>query len=223
MIKELPSFIEVPEIDQKELIEIFQRGEIREIRHFVLGPPGTNIDQAARKWTKENNLFHRSKFVYCETPEKEIEEAKKIKDDKVFPVFWTCAVYYKLYKVFFENPDIASFLIVYSMRLNRMQFCTREEKAKEIKNGIPSHWKIAAHQSPAPLLNSLKCKVLLTTSNSKAAEICAQGRVDACITTEKARQLYGLVKIHEFGSPMMVFFAGTTRHGIEILKKLKVF
>ncbi len=41
MIKELPSFIEVPEIDQKELIEIFQRDEIREIRHFVLGPPGT--------------------------------------------------------------------------------------------------------------------------------------------------------------------------------------
>ncbi len=222
MIKELPSFIEVPEIRQKELIEIFQRDEIREIRHFVLGPPGTNIDQAARKWAKENNLFHKSKFVYCETPEKEIEEAKKIEDDKVFPLFWTCAVYYKLYKVFFENPDTAPFLIVCSMRLNRMQLCTREEKAKQIKNGIPSHWKIASHPSPAPLLNSLKCKVLLTTSNSKAAELCKKGEADLCITTEEARKKYGLVKIHEFGSPWMVFFAGTTRHGVEILKKLKV-
>lgn len=224
MIKGLPRFIEIPEIDQKELIEALKKEEIKEIRHFVLGPPGTNIDQASHRWAKENKLLHKSKFIYCETPEKEIEEAKKITNDKVFPLFWTCAVYFNLYKVFFENPDTVPFLIVYSMKLDTMQLCTREEKIKEIKDGkIPSSLKIASHPSPAPLLNPLKCKVLLTTSNAKAAELCAQGEVEACITTEKARKIHGLVRIHKFGSPWMVFFGGTTEHGVEVLKKLKVF
>ena len=194
--------------------------EIAEIVHFVLGPSGTNIDQASRKWAEETSLSEKSKYIYCETPEKEIEEAKKVKDEKVFPIFWTCAVYFNLYKVFFEHPDTVPFLIVYLMRLDKMQFCTRKEKLKEIiKDEIPSHWTIASHPSPAPLLNSLNCKILKTTSNSKAAEICKKGRVDACVTTEEARKKYGLVKIHEFGSPVMIFFGGTTKKGAKLLKK----
>ncbi len=219
MIKELPRFIEVPEIDQKKLIEVLKRNEIKEIRHFVLGPPGTNIDQASHRWAEETNLSEKSKYIYCKTPEKAIEEAKKIKDGKVLPIFWTCAVYFNLYKVFFENPDTVSFLIVYPMKLDKMQLCTRKEKLKEIKDGIPFHWKIGVHPSPAPLLKSLKSTILWTTSNSKAAEICKKGRVDACVTTEEARKKYGLVKIHEFGSPVMIFFGGTTKKGAKLLKK----
>ena len=66
------------------------------------------------------------------------------------------------------------------------------------------------------LLNEIDPKlieVVEASSNANAAERCARGEADACITTEAARDLYDLVAIKVFGSPDMVFFAGITSSG----------
>jgi hypothetical protein len=56
-------------------------------------------------------------------------------------------------------------------------------------------------------------------SNAEAAVRCAAGEAEACITTESARRLYGLVKLHSFGSPEMVFFGGICQRGAELVSQ----
>ncbi|MCG7585295.1 hypothetical protein, partial [Photobacterium sp. OFAV2-7] len=62
--------------------------------------------------------------------------------------------------------------------------------------------------------------IIDASSNSDAAKLCAEGKVDACITTESARNIHGLKTVHEFGSPEMLFFASLPPSSSEYLKGL---
>lgn len=185
------------------------------IKIFALGPEGTNIGAAAKHWAKEYGFYEKSEIIFCNTPDEELRKAEEIKDDKILPIFTLCAVYYKLYEMYFKHYNLYFFLHHYYMELDEMQLVSRHQKTEN----IPDCWTIASHPSPSPLISNLKNKIIYVSSNSEAAKKCAEGAVDACITTESARIIYSLNKLHSFGSPTMLFTFGTTCHGINIIKR----
>ena len=48
-------------------------------------------------------------------------------------------------------------------------------------------------------------ELMLVTSNARAAQLCAEGRVDACITTQPAAEQHGLQVLKDFGPVPMDF------------------
>lgn len=210
---------ELPE-DATTQGEVFRSYYIKKVTCFVLGPDGTNMVQASKKWIEEMRIGAKTEIVLCKTPEESIEKARGITEDGHVGIFWTCAVYNCLCNVFFQNPDTLTFFIEEVMYLDEMQLAIRQGEETEIKKGIiPNNWVISSHPSPASLVEGLGCKVELTTSNAEAAKICANGGAEACITTESARKIHDLVALHKFGSPKMIFFGGMTVHGVEIISK----
>lgn len=216
-----------------------RHGSIKKIYSFALGPEGTNLARASREWLEHACLMDKSVIVLCQTPEECLAEARKITNSGEVAIFWTCAVFYALKDMFFGNPDVYPFAIVHRSRLDKMQVAIRKELfplvefetwsfescttyGGDVFPGdpiFPESWSIAAHPSPTPLLAGLKCKFVPASSNSAAAEMCARGDVEACITTESARTRTGLAKLHEFGSPDMIFFGGMTAHGFSELHR----
>jgi hypothetical protein len=189
----------------------------------ALGPVGNNIEQAAHLWLGRLGIADKGEVVLRDTPELCLELARTITDDGVVAVFWTCAVYAHENELFFRNPDVLPFYFQQKMRLDEMQLATRQDMKNLITDGcVPIGWRVASHPSPAPLVRRLGCEVSLHNSNAAAAKACFEGRTELCITTEKARGIYGLVKIHSFGSPLMVFFGGITQHGLGQLQKAHV-
>jgi hypothetical protein len=210
----LPIFPDAPTQSAAELAHCLLSPRVRRVVNFALGPEGTNIAQASAFWTRKMGICGKAETVLCKTPEKSLEKARLVTVEGIVPIFWTCAVYFKLNVFFFSNPDIFPFLFVVNMPLDAMQLCARAElRGQEIAPG----WKIASHASPAPLIAGLPNLVVEADSNAHAAIKCASGETEACITTAQAAALHKLYTLHEFGSPIMVFFGGTTRHGINVL------
>jgi len=212
--KELTKFPDVF-FSTNEVENALRRDDIKEIGFYILGPEGTNIEMASKKWANHLKIDSKSKFYYYETPEICANKAKLINHPNIFPIFVTCAVYYKLDTLFFLNPDCYTFIHHYYMKLDQMQLAAKRNTDK-----IPAEWVIASHPSPKSLILHLSNKIYETTSNSKAAQLCAEGMVDACITTETARKLYNLKTLHIFGSAVMIFLFGTTEHGINIMNRI---
>ncbi len=204
-----------------EIISVLQSPAISKIRCFVLGPKGTNISQACQRWVQNDGVDDKAIIEFGETPEKCLEMARGVQSPDEVAFFWTCAVYYNLFKLFFENPDTLPFFIIYVMPLDEMQLATRPASVSQVQDDkIPKGWTIASHPSPAPLVRNLGCHVELVTSNAAAAKSCAAGATDACVTTEAARKIHNLTRLSSFGSPPMVFFGGITAHGAEVIRKV---
>ena len=208
----LPVFVSTAVPTGDRLTEVIQSPGIWLIRHFALGPYGTNIEQAARQWSARLEVEDKSKLTMHATPEEALLAARSVEAEGVLPLFWTCAVYFRENQLFFENPDTLPFLVAETMNLDEMQLAMRPG-ADEFVAGM----RVASHLSPAPLLKDAGVTVIAANSNAAAALMCANGEVDACITTESARRIHGLQQVHSFGSPPMVFFGGTTPHGIAVL------
>lgn len=214
-LKQFPSVEGLPKTDEE--IKVSLRSPlVRKIHCFALGPEGTNISQACEQWIERVGIGEKTVVCLCETPEISLEMACQIVAEGELGIFWTCAVYYNLHKLFFENPDTLPFFITEVMLLDEMQLAARKEMAASLGEELPIWWKIASHPSPAPLS---PYPTLKASSNAQAAKLCACGEVEACITTESARQIHDLVKLHSFGSPPMVFFGGITTRGAEVIKK----
>jgi prephenate dehydratase len=220
-IEGLERFERIPEnLGEGEIKRSLQSEKIKKIICFVLGPKGTNIAQAAEKWTNEMDISSKTEIVFCDTPEDSVEKAKQVMKEGVLAVFWTCAVYVREAELFFTNPDTFPFFFIEKMDLDEMQLAVRPELFSEIKNGkIPKDWKIASHPSPAPLVRKLGNPIVFAHSNAHAAQMCQQGETELCITTESARRIYKLKKVFSFGSPPMIFFGGITSRGLELIKK----
>jgi hypothetical protein len=165
-------------------------------------------------------IVGKSEVVLYDTPELCLSAARSIQEDGVVAVFWTCAVYSRENEFFFGNTDVFPFFFQEDMPLDAMQLATRPDLAGQVNGKIPIGWKVASHPSPAPLVKGLLGRVLLQNSNAAAARACADGETELCITTESARQIYGLVELHSFGSPNMVFFGGITQHGLLQIEKV---
>ena len=212
-VKKLKRFPEV-QFSSDEVVEVLRNQNIKEVNFSVLGPEGTNISQSSKRWSMEMEIAYKSVYSFCDTPDQSVENARKIRSPSTFPLFVACAVYYDMHRLFFENPDCYVLMDHHYMQLDNMQLAAREAASE-----IPAGWVIASHPSPKPLLSPLENKIIDSTSNSAAAKSCAEGVVDACMTTETARRIYGLETIHEFGSPVMLFTYGTTPHGVKLLEK----
>ena len=193
---------------------------IKKVVCCALGPKGNNIEQAATLWLKTMAISDKGEVIMRDTPEQCLALARSITEDGVVSVFWTCAVYVNEYKLFFENPDVLPFFFQQEMPLDEMQLATKPANELQIRvnSGFPISWRIASHASPAPLVRGFG-EVVLTNSNAAAAKACAEGKTELCVTTESARQIYKLVKVHSFGSPNMVFFGGITQHGFAQIEK----
>lgn len=200
--------------------EALRSATITKVVCCALGPVGNNIEQASKLWLKNMGVEKKGEVVLGETPEVCLAIARDIVEEGVVAVFWTCAVYYDENKFFFGNPDVFPFFFQQAMPLDEMQLATTLGLAAVLaeKSNIPAGWIVGSHPSPAPLVDELDCQVVLQDSNAAAARACAEFKVDLCITTEAARKNYNLVKLHSFGSPLMVFFGGITGHGLEQLK-----
>ena len=192
---------------------------ISKIICFALGPKGNNIEQACEQWTDQTKIRYKTEVVLCDTPVICLKRAQEIKDDGALAIFWTCAVYYDLHNLFFTNPDVLPFFISHTMNLDEMQLATRLENLPDFSaDPLFPYCRIATHPSPAPLIRNIDCERVKADSNAHAAKLCASGDVDACITTETARKIYRLEKVHSFGSPPMVFFGGITAHGAKLVR-----
>ncbi len=205
------------EVDQMDVLgsEVVSR-----VVCYVLGPKGTNIEQATARWLNRLRVTGKSEIHLCDTPEECLQAARQITEDGVVAVYVTCAVYAHESTFFFCNPDVYPFFSQEIMLLDKMQLATRPEMAASIADGIvPKDWTISSHPSPQYLANGLGCKIVIVNSNAAAAEHCRESLSSACITTESAQKRCGLVTLHEFGSPAMVFFFGITEHGANIIRR----
>jgi hypothetical protein len=215
-----PSFDGLPqdEVMQKRVLCSWR---IKGVICFCLGPEGTNIAQAARRWLRRMGIEAKSKVMLCETPEESLRQARLVVKPGILEVFWTCAVYVNESRFFFTNPDVLAFLFSEVMPLDCMQLATKPRLADEVVGGVfPKSWKIASHPSPKHLIEPLGLEIVLANSNAAAAQCCADEQTEACITTETAKKIHGLVSLHDFGSPPMVFFGGITPHGIGLLTEM---
>jgi hypothetical protein len=217
-----PSTSDLPE-DPDEIVRVLGSPVVQEVRCFVLGPAGTNIAQACARWLERVGLQAKSTLTFCETPEDSVDAARRETAPElgILGIFWTCAVFDREKEVFFKNPDVYPFFVQETMLLDEMQLATRPELASGHGRSIPAHWRIASHASPAPLIEMLPCTVIPAHSNSAAAASCASGECEACITTESARRIYNLTRLHRFGSPPMVFFGGITERGARLFRRAR--
>lgn len=205
---------------ENDQVEVFQSDVIKKVVCFSLGPEGTNIVQASRLWLNRMHITRKAEVCLYDTPEACLKEARRITENGVVAIFWTCAVYAHESEFFFGNPDVLPFFTKEVMLLDEMQLATTPELALDVINGrIPEGWKISSHPSPQHLLKYLDREIILVNSNSAAAKHCKDGLSSACITTESARKIYNLATLHMFGSPPMVFFGGITGHGAKVVKK----
>ena len=208
-----------------EKVQAIQSPAIEQVISYALGPQGTNIHQAAKGWQISLGIENKSKIELVETPEIGLEKARELHDTGTLPIFWTCAVFARLYRLFFEHPEGLPFFFSYEMPLDEMQLASNPVKAEGIMELIGKKRdllgvRVASHVSPAPLLNPLVemgAEVVDAQSNAQAAEMCRDGEVEACITTQAGQSLYELETLHIFGSPPMIFFGGITQSGANLL------
>jgi hypothetical protein len=159
----------------------------------TLGPIGTNLNAAAKEWFSRNQ-------VECDVRlHNTIESAiDNMPLDRVHALL-TCAVYPNLYNVVFTNLSRLSFIDTFIWPTFPMLLASRDGSRPKL---------VATHPAPQSLVPSDMDRVL-TTSNSQAALDCINGKVDGCITTMDALELYGLQIVENYGAVPMVF----TLHG----------
>lgn len=225
-LKSFPSSEGIPR-SPAEIRRVLNSSLITKVVCYLLGPEGTNIGQTGIEWIEKMGIGLKTEVVFTETPEEALMKARKIKVPGEIGMFWTCAVFYALKDLFFENPDVFPFFVIKERPLDEMQLATTEDRAQEIfaNSGVwPEGWSVASHPSPAPLVKYLQdrraVQIIKANSNSHAASMCVNGDVSGCITTESSRKIYNLVKIHSFGSPPMIFFGGITSHGVRIVREV---
>lgn len=162
-------------------------------------------------------MDYKTKFIYCDTPEQAVKLSNSEYQPQSINFAWTCAVYFKEHELFFKYVNHGLFFDQIKMKLDCMQLASK----KPLKKAY-DRISVSAHPSPAVLLADFdrSFKIIEALSNSQAAEMCAKGLVDACITTESARHIHNLHKLHEFGSPEMVFFASLPPSSANLLQEL---
>jgi len=205
--------------NESEIRSVLQSTAIEKIFVYPLGSSASNIGQVNLQFLKKMGIQNKTIITYCKIPEIAVKESLQNNEPNTVSFFWSCAVFHRENKLFFENPTCLPFFCEEHMFLDEMQLCIRPELLNKYPKNIflPTGWSIASHGAPAPLVRSLPCKIVDAYSNDDASKRCFNKEVELCITTESARRMYGLTKVHSFGSPKMVFFAGITEHGAKTL------
>ncbi len=203
---------------------ILRSNLVRNIRIHVLGPVGTNISQAARKYAENIGITDKIDIIIYDagiTPldyaDIAADETQKSITSGSFPetlhLHVECAVYNDMWRLYKDRQIEAVFSDEQNMQLDTMQFAgilsMPELQEKVNKEGTI---RIATHPSPKPLIakwiTSGIAKWIEASSNSAAALMVKRDEADACVTTASAVRVFtnhDLKTLHEFGSPNMIF------------------
>jgi prephenate dehydratase len=157
----------------------------------TLGPHPTNCEMAAKHWfTARNRAAH---IELHETLEVAAERVVAEPDSALL----ACVVYPKLNDLVFRylgRLALADLFIVPTFAMVVAQRRIGEEPTS-----------IASHPAPAALIPEHFSERFFANSNAHAAELCAAGKVDACVTTIASAKLLGLAVVEDFGEVPMGF------------------
>ncbi len=163
----------------------------------TLGPTGTNCEAAAHAWFKRRGNIGR---VYLHsTLEQAVEEMPE--DDT--HALLGCVVYPDLHTLVFSNLGRLALADCFIFPTFNMLLAQRP--------GVPSVRSVATHPAPRHLVPA-GLDVSLVNSNAQAALDCANGIVDACITTLPAAQRNGLQIVNDHGPVPMGFTIHVRNH-----------
>ena len=166
----------------------------RVLRHVTslhtLGPAGTNCELSARWW------FERQGRCGEVVLYPSLEEAARGALASPGGALLAPAAYPDLHTLIYSHVDQLFVADSMVMATHRMVLARRPG------TGVPV--TVASHPAPVALLGD-SMAVTLVASNSQAAEDCADGLVDASITTGVAMELHGLELVRDFGPVSMAF------------------
>ncbi|MGC4949593.1 bacilysin biosynthesis protein BacA [Streptomyces sp. DT224] len=156
----------------------------------TLGPTGTNLEKAAHYWLTRRGTA--GKVVL----HAEVEDGLDAMAFDGTEAVLACAVYPRLHDLVFQNLHRLEMADSFILDTHDM-----------VLAGRPGHTAlstIVSHPAPSSLVAE-RGDVTLTSSNSRAAALCAAGRYDACVTTGPAAAAEGLRLIENFGPVPMIF------------------
>ncbi|MGT0250557.1 prephenate dehydratase domain-containing protein [Burkholderia pyrrocinia] len=165
---------------------------------FTLGPAGTNCEKAAHLYRERQGLT--GNIHLANTLETAVDTLLQSPDDGIL---LGCIVYPELHHIVFRNLGRLKLIDHLLMDTHDMVFASRKSSLSEIEG-------IGSHPAPISLLDHLgtlrtRVPVAWMASNAEAARQCSEGRVDGCITTDKAARAYGLNVLRNFGAVPMGF------------------
>jgi hypothetical protein len=108
-------------------------------------------------------------------------------------------VYPHLNDIVFQNLSFMELTECFIYPTHPMVLAAREERA------VGSVQTVAAHPAPIDLVSHLEAALRLVESNVVAAEVCAGGWADACITTLPGATRHGLAVLEDYGTIEMGF------------------
>lgn len=168
------------------------------IQVHTLGPAGTNCEAAAKFWIgrRRNN---RDTIVLHSSLESAVSAVLETSGDAVL---LACVVYPRLHEIVFRNLAHMEVRDCFVMPTHRMVLAARVTPCAESSKPFGS---IASHPAPVDLIAGSEADIRMAKSNSEAAQICARGETDGCITTAVAANSNGLTIVKDFGSIQMGF------------------
>ncbi len=163
----------------------------------TLGPQGTNLGAAARRWFDSQDkcgkvVLHAS-----------VEEAAFAVAAFSQTALLTCAVYPDLHQVVFGHLDDLEFIDSFIYPTFPMVLASRDGRSPQV---------VATHPAPQGLVPA-HMKRVLVSSNAQAALDCQAGLTDGCITTLAALRNTGLMVVQDFGPIPMVYTLHAARIG----------
>ncbi|GAA3006580.1 prephenate decarboxylase [Streptomyces drozdowiczii] len=156
----------------------------------TLGPSGTNLEKAAHHWLTRRGTT--GKVVL----HAEVEDGLDAMAFDSTEAILACAVYPRLHDLVFQNLHRLEMADSFILDTHDMVLAGRPDHA--------SLSTIVSHPAPSSLVAE-RGEVTLTSSNSRAAALCAAGQFDACVTTGPAAAAEGLRLIENFGPVPMIF------------------
>lgn len=158
----------------------------------TLGPHGTCSEYTAQHYLDKHNL--KGDIVLYNSFEEAIEALKNMKSDlAIVP-----SAYYDFAKILFENNDTVQIINTFVLETPRLVIGC-------IKPGLTEVKKIATHPAPSIWVKKYypNADLVLAESNSKAALMVIEEKVDACMTTYICIKEYGLKILKDCGPILM--------------------
>ncbi|MFI6120774.1 bacilysin biosynthesis protein BacA [Streptomyces sp. NPDC051064] len=159
-------------------------------RIHTLGPTGTNLEKAAHHW------FADRRVTGTVVLHAEVEDGLDAMNFDGTEAILACAVYPRLHDLVFGNLHRLEMVDSFILDTHDMVLASRPDQGTVTT--------IVTHPAPSCLVTG-RGNVSLTSSNSRAAALCAAGEFDACVTTDAAALAEGLRVVQNFGPVPMVF------------------
>jgi hypothetical protein len=166
----------------------------------TLGPNGTNCELAALHWRDDKMCVDTTIFLHDSF--ELAAEAVAVRNDSVL---LGVAAYPQLHSIIYSNLKNFQIIDVF--------ICRTEEMILASNDGyMPS--LCATHPAPERLLPSV-IERKYVSNNVAAAQECASGNTDGCLTTLRAAKKYNLKIVNNFGQVPMAFTVhGSIQHAL---------